>query len=96
MYSNLSLKQKQILKEFINAVDSSSNLKEFYNNEIKIIREDVIKHLKSTKDKITRIKLKEVRKLIKEVSKRQTVKSDHLVDLLQYHSLIDELDKVNG
>ena len=95
-YSNLSLKQKQILKEFINAVDSSSNLKEFYNNEIKIIREDVIKHLKSTKDKITRIKLKEVRKLIKEVSKRQTVKSDHLVDLLQYHSLIDELDKVNG
>ena len=95
-YSNLSLKQKQILKEFINAVDSSSNLKEFYNNEIKIIREDVIKHLKSTKDKITRIKLKEVRKLIKEVSKRQTIKSDHLVDLLQYHSLVDELDKVNG
>ena len=95
-YSDLNLKQKRILKEFINSVDNTSNLKEFYNNEIKIIREDVIKHLKSTKDKITRIKLKEVRKLIKEVSKRQTVKSDHLVDLLQYHSLIDELDKVNG
>ena len=95
-YSNLSLKQKQILKEFINAVDSSSNLKEFYNNEIKIIREDVIQHLRSTKDEVTKIKLREVKKLIKEVNKRQTIKSDHLVDLLQYHSLVDELDKVNG
>ena len=93
-YSNLTSKQKQILKEFINSVDNTSNLKEFYNNEIKIIREDVIKHLRSTKDEITRIKLKEVRKLIKEVSKRQTIKSDHLVDLLQYHSLVDDLDKV--
>ncbi len=95
-YSNLNLKQKRILKEFINSVDNTSNLKEFYNNEIKIIREDVIQHLRSTKDEVTKIKLREVKKLIKEVNKRQTIKSDHLVDLLQYHSLIDELDKVNG
>ena len=95
-YSNLNTKQKIILKEFINSVDNTSNLKEFYNNEIKIIREDVIQHLKSTKDEVTKIKLREVKKLIKEVNKRQTIKSDHLVDLLQYHSLIDELDKVNG
>ena len=95
-YSDLNLKQKRILKEFINSVDNTSNLKEFYNNEIKIIREDVIQHLRSTKDEVTKIKLREVKKLIKEVNKRQTIKSDHLVDLLQYHSLIDELDKVNG
>ena len=95
-YSDLNLKQKRILKEFINSVDNTSNLKEFYNNEIKIIREDVIQHLRSTKDEVTKIKLKEVSKLIKEVNKRQTIKSDHLVDLLQYHSLIDELDKING
>ena len=95
-YSDLNLKQKRILKEFINSVDNTSNLKEFYNNEIKIIREDVIQHLRSTKDEVTKIKLREVKKLIKEVNKRQTIKSDHLVDLLQYHSLVDELDKVNG
>ena len=95
-YSDLNLKQKRILKEFINSVDNTSNLKEFYNNEIKIIREDVIQHLRSTKDEVTKIKLREVKKLIKEVNKRQTIKSDHLVDLLQYHSLIDELDKING
>jgi len=40
--------------------------------------------------------LQEVSKLIVELDKRCTVKSDHLVDLLQYHNLLDELTVANG
>ena len=42
------------------------------------------------------LKLSEVSKLIKELDNRGMVKSDHLVDLLQYHSLVEELTVANG
>ena len=33
-YENLSTEQKQVLKEFINAVDSTPGLRDFYNSKI--------------------------------------------------------------
>ena len=47
-------------------------------------------------DEVVKIKLNEVSSLIKELDKRTVIKSDHLVDLLQYHSLLEELRKSNG
>jgi len=41
-------------------------------------------------------KLLEIDRLIVEINKRTSVKSKHLVDLLQYHSLLEELTKANG
>lgn len=90
-YSNLNPKQKRILKEFIEAIDSTSHLRDYYNNEVKLIKKDLKLEIKKTKDKAIQIKLNEVSKLINELSKREKVKSDHLVDLLQYHSLLEEL-----
>ena len=37
-YSDLSSRQKHILKEFIESVDSTPHLKEFYNKEVKYIQ----------------------------------------------------------
>ena len=90
-YSDLSKTQKRILKEFINSVDSTSSLKEFYNTEVVTIKKQISEQIKITKDKTIQIKLEEVSKLINELGKREKVKSDHLVDLLQYHSLLQEL-----
>jgi hypothetical protein len=90
-YSNLNSKQKRILKEFIEAVDSTSHLRDFYNNEVKLIKKDLNDEIKKSQDKAIKIKLNEVSKLINELSKKEKVKSDHLVDLLQYHSLLEEL-----
>jgi len=95
-YSDLSLRQKHILKEFIESVDSTPQLKEFYNSEVKYIQEKLTAEIKKTNDKAVKIKLQEVSKLIVELDKRCTVKSDHLVDLLQYHSLLEELTVANG
>jgi len=95
-YSSLNSKQKTILKEFIESVDNTSRLKEFYNNEVKLIKEEISKQINKTKSKVVKIKLNEVSLLIKELNKRTVIKSDHLVDLLQYHSLLEELRKANG
>ncbi len=95
-YSDLNDKQKLILKEFINTVDSTSKLKEFYNLEVISIKNQIDEQIDIIKDKAIKIKLNEVKELIKEAGKRTNIKSNHLVDLLQYHSLLEELSKANG
>ena len=95
-YSDLSSRQKHILKAFIESVDSTSHLKQFYNSEVKYIQEKLSTEIKKTDNEAVKIKLQEVSKLIVELDKRCIVKSDHLVDLLQYHNLLDELTIANG
>ena len=93
-YSNLNSSQKTVLKEFINNVDNTSNLKNFYNTKINEIKTTLNSEIKNVKDKATKIKLKEVSKYLKEVDKRQRINNDNLVDLLQYYSLLEELKLV--
>ena len=95
-YADLNDKQKSILKEFINSIDSTDKLKEFYNVEVTSIKKRISEEIKKTKDKAIQIKLSEVKNLLPEAGKRTRVKSEHLVDLLQYHSLLEELRKANG
>ena len=93
-YSNLNSSQKTVLKEFINNVDNTSNLKNFYNTKINEIKTTLNSEIKNVKDKATKIKLEEVSKYLKEVDKRQRINNDNLVDLLQYYSLLEELKLV--
>jgi hypothetical protein len=95
-YADLNQRQKHILKEFIESVDNTPSLKEFYNKEVKYITKTIVEEIKKTKSEVIKIKLNEVSSLIKELDKKTIIKSDHLVDLLQYHSLIEELKKSNG
>ena len=94
-YKNLNPNQKEILKEFITSVDSTPKLKEYYNNKVLQAKTTIRKQIPKIKDKSTQIKLVEVSKLMKEVSKKNKVKNDHLVDLLQYYELVSELEKVS-
>jgi hypothetical protein len=61
-----------------------------------LIKKTIKEEIKRTKSEVVKIKLNEVSSLIKELDKRKVIKSDHLVDLLQYHSLLEELRKANG
>ena len=90
-YSHLSDAQKLILREFIEHIDSTSKLKEFYNSKIQEIKENLSKEIKSVKDKATKIKLIEVNKFIVEIGKNKRINNENLVDLLQYCSLLEEL-----
>ena len=95
-YDNLNTKQKLILKEFINSADNGPLLKEYQNKEIVSLKSKLKEETKKVKDKTTKIKLQEIDKLIVELNKRTKVKNNHLVDLLQYHSLLEELPNANG
>tara|TARA_R110000796_G_scaffold46655_1_gene112817 strand:- start:338 stop:1207 length:870 start_codon:yes stop_codon:yes gene_type:complete len=95
-YSHLSSTQKSILREFIEHIDSTSKLKEFYNSKIQEIKSNLSKEIKSVKDSATQIKLIEVNKFIIEIGKNKKVNNENLVDLLQYCNLLEELKSSHG
>ena len=95
-YENLNDNQKSILKEFINSVDSTPKLKEFYNEKIQEIKNELTKVTKKVKDKVVQIKLNEVNNILLPLGKKANVGNDDLVNLLQYYSLLEELQKTNG
>tara|TARA_R110002020_G_scaffold123882_2_gene280701 strand:- start:2084 stop:2953 length:870 start_codon:yes stop_codon:yes gene_type:complete len=95
-YSHLSDAQKSILREFIEHIDSTSKLKEFYNTKIQKIKKTLSEEIKSVKDNATKIKLIEVNKFIVEIDKKKKVNNENLVDLLQYCSLLEELKISHG
>ena len=95
-YDSLNPAQKEVLKEFINSVDSTPSLREFYNKKIIELKSQLNEQSKETKDKATKIKIQEVAKLLTELNKTEKVDNDNLVDLLQYYELINEIKVANA
>jgi hypothetical protein len=92
-YSNLSDKQKLVLKEYISNISNVDYLRRFVNKNLTEIRENLVKLKSKVDDKTVEIKLQETINLIKLLSKQQIVKDEHLITLLQYHELVNELSK---
>jgi hypothetical protein len=93
-YDSLNSNQKLVLKEFINSTDSTPKLKIFYNQKINEIKNELSMLRITVSDKVTKIKLDEVSSLLKELDKTSNMTNDHMVNLLQYYELLEELKKI--
>jgi hypothetical protein len=93
-YVDLSIKQKSILKEYINNISNTTALKDFVLLEGKLLNVSIKKTLPKIKDKITTIKLNEVCNMLVKLEKVKTIKEDHVLSLLLYHELLKELKNV--
>jgi hypothetical protein len=93
-YADLNHNQKLVLKEFINSVDNTSKLKEFYNTKVNEIKIHLTKLNKSVTDKAIQIKINEVINILPSLSKIDKASDDNLVNLLQYYQLVEELEAV--
>ena len=90
-YKNLLPEQKNILKEFITSVNSQSRLRNLVSEEFNKIASAIRNLSSKVTDEVTRIKLDEVSKLIKPVSNKSKITDNHLVNLMQYYELVNEL-----
>ena len=93
-YIDLLPEQKNILKEFITSVNSSKKLFTLVNKELKKIAEEVAKLGEKVSDDIIKIKLDEVSKSITPLKKTDKVTDTHLINLMQYYDLVNELNKL--
>lgn len=90
-YKVLSDRQKNLLKEYINNISSTENLKKYLNKTIEEIKKELTQIHSQIPDQVTKIRLKETIKLLIPLTESQSVKDDHIAAVLQYMDLIDEL-----
>jgi len=95
-YGELNNDQKEVLKEFINSVDNTPRLKEYYNNKVAYLREELSKLSESVSDKAVQIKVSEVANMLTSLTKTANVGDDDLINLLQYCELLHELKNVQA
>ena len=90
-YKDLLPQQKRILKEFITSVSSGTRLRNIVNEELSQIFEEVKSLASRVKDEVVKIKLDEIAKTIKPLSNKEKINDSHLINLMQYYELIEEL-----
>jgi hypothetical protein len=90
-YSNLSEPQKVLLREYIENVSNTNNLKSLIQTEAVTIKRLFAKNMHRVKDKSLKIKLQEVSSLLDEYQTIKKVEENHISALLRYYSLIDDL-----
>jgi hypothetical protein len=90
-YSNLSEPQKVLLREYIENVSNTNNLKSLIQTEAVTIKRMFSKNIHRVKDKSLKIKLQEIVGLLDEYTKIKKVEENHISALLRYYSVIDDL-----
>ena len=93
-YKNLLPEQKNILKEFITSVNSKTRLRTLVNEEVVKIKNEVANLANKIKDEVVVIKLQEVLKGVKILKKTDKINDNHLINLMQYYDLVNEMRKL--
>tara|TARA_R110001592_G_scaffold87117_5_gene257306 strand:- start:28455 stop:29300 length:846 start_codon:yes stop_codon:yes gene_type:complete len=91
-YTNLTKKQRSVLKEYINSVDNSEKLKSFVVKECNIL-ESTLNKINIT-DNVIKIKVNEVIKLTSKLKESKIISESQVLSLLRYYELYKELKKV--
>jgi hypothetical protein len=93
-YSKLNEAQKNLLRQYINSVSNSPELKEFINEEVHSLQKELKTLSVKVDDKVVKIKLSEVVNLLNKITLTKSVKDNHVLNMLRYHELIKELKKI--
>ena len=95
-YSRLSTEQKRILREYINNVTNSVNLKKYVITETSKLQKTISSLQTKVPSKVVRIKLKEVVNLLNKLNKNHVVEDKDVLTMLRYYELVNELKKIGN
>lgn len=90
-YSNLSESQKVLLREYIENVSNTNNLKSLVQTEAVTIKRLFTKNMHRVNDKSLKIKLQEIVNLLDEYQNIKKIEENHISALLRYYSVIEDL-----
>lgn len=91
-YKNeLNVRQKDLLREYVNNVTTTTRLKDYINTELVVIRKELNGLINEITDPVRKIKVKQVSEIIKEIPKTKNVSDDDVINLFNYYQLVDEL-----
>jgi len=93
-YGNLDDNQKIVLREYINNVSNTPNLKEFIDNTTIKISKSLNTLSQKVDDKVVKIKLKEVTTQFANIRNDDVIRDKHILSLMRGYELLKELKNV--
>jgi hypothetical protein len=94
-YSNLSESQKRLLNQYITHINDTESLREYIKKEIPTIKKQLSEHANKITDQVTQIKVQKLSELLCSVENIKTIKESHILSILRYFELVDELIRVH-
>ena len=93
-YTSLSESQKQLLNKYIVNVNDTEALREYVQHIIPKLKTSLSNHTKHITDKVTQIKVQKLSEMLCNVENIKKIKESHVLNLMRYMDLVDELNEV--
>jgi hypothetical protein len=94
-YSGLNESQKQLLNKYITNVNDTEALREYVQKVIPTLKKTLAQYAKVITDKVTQIKVQKLSEMLCNVETMKKLKESHILSLLRYMDLVDELKEVH-
>lgn len=94
-YSALNESQKRLLNKYITNVNDTEALREYVQTVIPTLKKTLAEHAKHITDKVTQIKVQKLSEMLCNVENMKKIKESHILSLLRYMDLVDELKEVH-
>lgn len=95
-YSGLDESQKRLLNKYITNVNDTVALKEYIQTIIPEIKSKLAEQAKHITDPATRIKVSKLSEMLCNVESMKTIKESHILSLLRYFDLVNELKGIHS
>jgi hypothetical protein len=93
-YTTLNESQKQLLNTYITNVNDTTMLRDYIQVVIPKLKTNLAEHAKLVTDSIVQIKVKKLGEMLCNVESIKVIKESHILSLLRYMQLIEELNNV--
>lgn len=93
-YKGLDDKQKILIREYINNISNTNSLRQYINQEVPLVRTEIIELKSGVKNDVIRIKLDETITQLDKITKGTLVKENHVSALLLAYELVKELKQI--
>lgn len=91
----LSESQKQLLNKYITHVNDTEALREYVQRIIPTIKKRLADHSKTIDDKVVKIKVEKLSEMLCNVETIKKLKESHILNLMRYMDLVDELNEIH-
>ena len=95
-YSGLTEEQKRLLNKYVTNVNDTNALKEYVQKIIPSIKKQLFAESKRIDDTIVKIKVEKLSEMLCNVENLKTIKESHVLSLLRYFDLVNELKEVHA
>lgn len=93
-YKELDESQKKLLQEYIYNISNTSKLKSYTQTESRRLTKEIAQSSNKIKDKVVRIKLREVVSQLQKIQTATVIKENHMTALLIGYEILKELNSL--